>query len=446
MNNQSIQKQFWRYAVPTVAAMLVNGLYQVVDGIFIGQFMGADGLAGINVAWPVIGSILGLGMMIGVGTGALASIRLGEDDYLAAKQTLATGMMTLALCAPIVALIIWQFSAQFLRWQGIDGEVYNMGMQYLDVLIYGSMFTLASIATPFLIRNDDSPNIATALMVLGAIINIVLDYIFIALLDWQLTGAALATLIAQACVTILGISYFFTQRAKMRLSLADFRFRWNVLPRIMSIGLASFFMYAYGSIMVAVHNGLFAAYGDMVLIGSYAILGYIVAFYYLVAEGLANAMQPLVSFNYGARKHANMQQLFRITFVSAVGIGLVFVALLNLFPYHMVSIFNSTEIALIENTVIGIRLHLFALFLDGMIVVIAAYYQAIGYSRKAMLVTIGNIAIQIPFLYLLPKLWGVTGVWLAYPFSNIALAVVVGVMIKRDLKRLRNAGFAPINA
>ncbi|CAH0526765.1 MATE family efflux transporter [Vibrio hippocampi] len=436
MNNLSIQKQFWRYAIPTVAAMLVNGLYQVVDGIFIGQFMGASGLAGINVAWPVIGSILGLGMMIGVGTGALASIRLGEEDRDAAKQILATGMMTLALCAPIVAILLWQFSHQFLAWQGVDGEIYAMGMQYLDVLIFGAVFTLGSIATPFLIRNDDSPNIATALMVLGAVVNIVLDYLFIAVFDWQLAGAALATLIAQGVVTVLGIGYFFSRYAKMRLSVSDFRFRLTVLPRIMAIGLASFFMYAYGSIMVAVHNALFATYGDMVLIGSYAILGYIVAFYYLIAEGLANAMQPLVSFNYGARKQQNIKHLFNITIVSAVGIGVLFLVLLNLFPYHTVSIFNSTDTSLIDNTVLGIRLHLFALFLDGMIVVIAAYYQAIGYTKKALFVTVGNIAIQLPFLYVLPKLWGVTGVWIAYPISNIVLGVVVAMMIIRDLKRL----------
>lgn len=311
-----------------------------------------------------------------------------------------------------------------------------MGMQYLDVLIFGAVFTLGSIATPFLIRNDDSPNIATALMVLGAVVNIVLDYLFIAVFDWQLAGAALATLIAQGVVTVLGIGYFFSRYAKMRLSVSDFRFRLTVLPRIMAIGLASFFMYAYGSIMVAVHNALFATYGDMVLIGSYAILGYIVAFYYLIAEGLANAMQPLVSFNYGARKQQNIKHLFNITIVSAVGIGVLFLVLLNLFPYHTVSIFNSTDTSLIDNTVLGIRLHLFALFLDGMIVVIAAYYQAIGYTKKALFVTVGNIAIQLPFLYVLPKLWGVTGVWIAYPISNIVLGVVVAMMIIRDLKRL----------
>ncbi|GAL19664.1 MATE family of MDR efflux pumps [Vibrio maritimus] len=284
MKQKSIYQQFWRYAIPTIAAMLVNGLYQVVDGIFIGQYMGGEGLAGINVAWPVISVILGLGMMVGVGTGALASIKQGENDLAGAKQALATGMMALLALSPIVAIALWQFADEMILLQGAQGRMYELAMQYLDILIVGGVFALGSIAVPFLLRNDDSPNMATLLMVLGAVINIALDYWFIALLGWELTGAALATAIAQAVVTVLGIGYFFTSRAKMRLTLKDFKFQFHLLPKIFSIGLASFFMYAYGSFMVAIHNALFAEYGSVTLVGAYAILGYIVAFYYLIAE------------------------------------------------------------------------------------------------------------------------------------------------------------------
>lgn len=444
MNQKSIYQQFWRYAIPTVAAMLVNGLYQVVDGIFIGQFMGSDGLAGINVAWPVISVILGLGMMIGVGTGALASIKQGERDLVGAKQALATGLMALLALSPMVAVVLWQYADNMVLIQGAQGRIYDLAMQYLDILIVGGVFTLGSIAVPFLLRNDDSPNMATILMVLGAVINIVLDYWFIAVLDWELTGAALATAIAQAVVTVLGVGYFFTSKAKMRLSLRDFRFQWPLLPRIFSIGVASFFMYAYGSFMVALHNALFAEYGSMTLVGAYAILGYIVAFYYLIAEGIANAMQPLLSFNYGARREDNMRKLFNLAMFSSVLGGAVFVGLLNLFPYQAVSVFNSSEPLLIENTVIGIRLHLFSMFLDGFIVVAAAYYQAISHNRKALFVTLGNMLIQLPFLYAMPKLWGVTGVWIAYPLSNVALSLVVGVMMWRDIRKLRASGYETV--
>lgn len=440
MMNASIYSQFLRYTIPTVAAMLVNGLYQVVDGIFIGHYVGADGLAGINVAWPVIGSILGIGMLIGVGTGALASIRLGEKDHRGAKHVLTTGLSLLVVVSPVVALVLLQFSDHFLLWQGAEGRVYELGMQYLHILIFGCVFTLGSIAMPFLLRNDDSPNLATLLMVAGAVINIALDYLFIAWLGWELTGAAIATAIAQCAVTLLGFGYFFSLRARLKLSFPDWVFETRHLPQIFMIGVSSFFMYAYGSVMVALHNALLSQYGSQVLVGAYAIIGYIVTVYYLVAEGIANGMQPLASFNYGARHFDNIRKLLKAAMSIAVLGGIGFVILLNLFPFQVVSIFNSDDTQLIEGAVTGIHLHMFALFLDGFLVVAAAFYQSVNRGSKAMFVTIGNMLVQLPFLYMMPKLFGITGVWIALPISNIALSLVVLVLLWRDVRHLSHSG------
>ncbi|MDC5856085.1 MATE family efflux transporter [Vibrio europaeus] len=442
----SIYKQFWKYTIPTVAAMLVNGLYQVVDGIFIGRYVAADGLAGINVAWPVIGAILGIGMLLGVGTGALVSIRQGEGDNQGAKKILATGLLLLLILAPIVSGILYFFSEHFLRWQGADGKVYELGLQYLHVLIGACVFTLGSIAMPFLLRNDDNPNLATILMVIGAVINIALDYLMIAVWDWELTGAALATTIAQAVVTLLGLAYFFSSKANLRLKFSDVRLSLPVVPQIFAIGTSSFFMYAYGAVMVALHNNLFAQYGDVMMIGAYAILGYIVTVYYLTVEGVANGMQPLVSYNHGARKTENIRALLKIAMATAIVIGVVFVLVINLFPREFVSVFNSTDEKLIENTILGFRLHLFALFLDGFLVVASAYYQAINKGSKAMFVNIGNILVQLPFLYLMPKLLGISGIWLAFPLSNIALSAVVIVILMRDLRRYQTQQAEPVIA
>ncbi|EKO3433474.1 MATE family efflux transporter [Vibrio fluvialis] len=432
----SIYRQFLRYAIPTVAAMLVNGLYQVVDGIFIGHYVGAEGLAGINVAWPVIGTILGMGMLVGVGTGALASIKQGEKDLHSAKRILATGLLTLVMLAPIVATILWFFADDFLRWQGAQGRTFELGMQYLQILIIGCVFTLGSIAMPFLLRNDDSPNLATLLMVVGALCNIVLDYVLIAWLQWELTGAAIATAISQLIVTGLGFSYFFSKRAKLRLTRACLTMEWRYLPKIFAIGVSSFFMYAYGSTMVALHNSLIIQYGNAVMVGAYAILGYIVTVYYLTVEGIANGMQPLASFNHGARQYDNIRRLLKVAMSIAVLGGVVFVLMINLFPEQVIGIFNSNDPRLMEGAVFALKLHMFALFLDGFLVVSAAYYQATNHGGKAMFVTVGNMMVQLPFLYILPKLYGITGVWIAFPLSNIALSCVVGVMLWRDVSRL----------
>lgn len=432
----SVLRQFLRFTVPTVAAMLVNGLYQVVDGIFIGHYIGAAGLAAINVAWPVIGTTLGIGMMVGVGCGALASIKQGEGDASEARRILATGLLSLVLLAPIVAALLWWLADDFLRWQGADGRVMALGLQYLQVLMLSCVFSLGSIAMPFLLRNDDSPHLATLLMMLGAILNIVLDYVLIAIAGWELTGAAIATALAQMAVCVLGVYYFFSRRATMRLTRASLRLEWRYVPGMMHIGASSLFMYAYGAVMVALHNSVIMHYGDAVLVGAYAILGYIIVVYYFTAEGIASGMQPLVSYYYGAGQNENVRRLLKLAMSIAVLGGMLFVGLLNLFPGQVIGLFNADDARLMEGAAAALTLHLSALYLDGFLVVCAAFYQATNQGNRAMFVTIGNIMLQLPFLFILPKLWGMTGVWLAFPLSNLALSLVVAVMLWRSLRRM----------
>jgi putative MATE family efflux protein len=429
---KSIYKQFWQYTLPTVAAMLVNGLYQVVDGIFIGRYMGAEGLAGINVVWPIIGTVMGVGMMVGVGTGALASIHTGSGNRQKARTSLSTGLVLLLITYPVLVLTLWRYSEFFLLAQGIDGNALAMGSEYIEVLVPASFFTLGSIAIPFLLRNDGRPHYATFLMVLGALLNIVFDYLFIVRFGWELKGAALATALSQCVVTLMGVGYFFSKYATMRLRLSRFTIRFAEIPQILAIGSSSMVMYLYGSVMVAVHNWMFTQYGTVLTVGAYAVLGYILVIYYLTAEGIANGMQPLVSFNHGAKNGPAVKQLFSIACWSSILVGIVFVTALNVYPEEIIGIFNGDDPELMRDAVMGIRLHMFAVFLDGFIVVVAAYYQAIGDSKKAMFTTVGNMVIQFPFLYIFSQLFGLTGVWLAYPISNIALSVVLIWMIRKE--------------
>ena len=438
--SKSVYNKFWRYTLPTVAAMLVNGLYQVVDGVFIGRYVGSDGLAAINVTWPIIGAVLGLGMMVGVGTGAVISISQGAGNKEKAKTTLSTGLIFLFLLFPIVAIGLWHYSDALILAQGVDGQVFDLAKQYVDILVLSSLFSLGSIALPFLLRNDNSPNFATVLMVIGAVVNIALDYVLIALLGWELAGAAIATAIAQFVVTILGVGYFFSQFATMRISLKDLAFRIKQIPEICSIGASSMFMYVYGSLMIAIHNWMFTQFGNVLIVGAYAILGYIITMYYLTVEGIANGMQPLVSFNHGAKDKIAVRQLFNVAMWSSTVLGILFVVLLNIYPKQIISVFNDSDPELMRQTILGVRLHMFALFLDGFIVVVGAYYQAIGRSKKAMFVIVGNMLVQIPFLFSLPAFFGLVGVWIAYPLSNIAMTIAVIWMIKDEFKQEKTMG------
>ncbi|MBY5992554.1 MATE family efflux transporter [Ferrimonas balearica] len=432
----SVNRQFWRYVLPTVAAMLVSGLYQLVDGIFIGRHIGAEGLAAINIAWPIVGVLYGLGMMVGVGAGALSSLSRGEGHQARAQAQLGNGLVLLLLVSALATVGLWALGDWGLRIQDAEGPVLALGQDYLAVLLFAVPLALGSMALPFMLRNDGAPNRATALIVLGALTNILLDWWFIAELGWGLTGAALATALAQALVTLLGVAHFFTQAAQTRLRVADLRLRPFDAGRSCSIGLSSMLMYGYFSVVIALHNGLFLSYGDATVVGAYAIVGYLMAFYFLFAEGVASGAQPLISLHYGAGQYALMKRYARRMLVVAVGSGVLAVVLFNLAAGPLIRVFNDADPALFEATRHGLRLHMLAIYLDGFLFCVGVFFQSLGAGRKATLITLANMGIQLPFLLLLPPWLGLDGVWLALPISNVVLSLVAGTLLWREWQRL----------
>ncbi|PSW16380.1 multidrug efflux protein [Photobacterium rosenbergii] len=435
IDNKSIRKTFWRYAIPSVAAMLVNGLYQVIDGIFVGHYIGFEGLAGINMAWPIVGLIAGLGLLVGMGTGSLISIYKGEGNHNKAQQALSTGLGLIAIFGLLVMALLTMIAPSLLLAQGATGTPLAMGSAYIEVFTWGAVFTIAAGALPMLIRNDDSPNFSTALMMAGAVINIILDYIFIAHLDMGLKGAAIATIIAQISITVAAVGYFFTHYSKLRLSLRTLKFNFRIATNAVSLGTSSLFMYAYFSFIVAVHNKLFMDYGSAVHVGAFAIVGYLMTMYYLLAEGIASGMQPPVSYYYGAGHGKKIRATLILASKVVVLTGITSVIFLNLFPNTLVGLFSNSDPALATETVNGLRLHLFAMFLDGFIALASVYFMSVNQGGKALGISAGNMLVQLPFLYFLPQWLGVNGVWLSVPLSNILLAAIVVPLVWKDIQK-----------
>ncbi|MBY5921739.1 MATE family efflux transporter [Ferrimonas balearica] len=439
LSRQAVNRQFWRYVLPTVAAMLVSGLYQVVDGIFIGRHIGADGLAAINVAWPIAGVLYGLGMMVGVGAGALSTLSRGEGKLARARAQLGNGLVLMVLMAFGATALLWLLNEPALALQNAEGEVLALARDYLQVLLVAAPVALGSMALPFMLRNDEAPSRATQLIVVGAVTNILLDWVFIVELDWGLTGAALATSLAQLLVTILGIAHFFSARAQTRLTLADLKLRPYDAWRSCAIGFSSLLMYGYYSVVIGLHNALFLHYGDATVVGAYAIVSYLLAVYLLFAEGVATGTQPLISFHYGAGEYALMKRYIRRMLLVAVGSGVVALGLLNAFSTPVIHIFNNVDTHLIAATEHGLKLHLLALYLDGFIFCVGVIFQSFGASGKATGISLANMGIQLPFLLLLPHWLGLDGVWLALPISNIALTLVAGTLLWREWRRFAKA-------
>ncbi|KJG05038.1 multidrug transporter [Photobacterium angustum] len=434
-SSSNISKNFWRYTIPSIAAMMVNGLYQIVDGIFVGHYVGYQGLAAINMAWPITFVLSGLGLMIGIGSGTLISIARGEQNQINAQRAFNTGLILTFIISCLSFTAFTFFGDYFLQLQGAQQNIKHLALDYVSTFGNAAFITVLAGAMPMLIRNDDSPKIATTLLVIGALTNILLDYVFLGLMGWELKGAAIATLIAQGISCVGGLIYFCSQYStlKLKISLPDFSLSES--KKIMVLGSSALIMYLYGSFVVALHNYQFIIYGTELTVGAFAIVGYMMTMYYLVAEGIGEGLQPPVSYYYGAKQPQHIRQTLILAMKTTVIAGIAWFLLLTSFPSTLISLFNSSNSALTLEATQGIRLHLFAMFLDGFIVLATMYFMSVNQASKALVISISNMLIQLPFLYFLPKLLGVVGVWLTMPVSTMVLSCIVAVIVWRDINK-----------
>lgn len=433
---QNIAATYWRYSWPTVLAMLVSGFYQIVDGIFVGHVVGADGLAAINTAWPWIGLVAGVGLMAGMGAGIQCSIAQGAENMQKARQLILQGLWLIVLLGFSAGCLITVWGEELLRIQGVEAQVVRHASDYLRIFGWCSPLIMASLALPILVRNLGAPRLATGMILAGALANVLLDYVFIVRLGWGLEGAAWATVMGETLSVTIGVCFLFSK--KQPLTLRGLQV-WD-WPRpalcisILSSGFSSLLMYLYASFAVVLHNMALTRYGATVHVAAYAVTGYVMTLYYLLAEGLATSMQPIVSYFHGAGYAACVRQTFMLALRWIVGTGVIFVGLVLLLPSAWTRIFVSPDDAgLTEATVQALQLHLFALFIDGWLVLAAAYFQAINENSKAVTITLLNMLIQIPALLMLAPWLGITGIFLALPLSTIMLGAGVLVMLKRQL-------------
>lgn len=433
---QPVKPLFWRYVLPAIMAMMVNGAYQICDAFFIGRYVGSDGLAALNLTFPIVGVLYAIAMMVAVGGMALSSVARGAQDVQKAKNYLQLTLVTLVLVGILISVFLTPSLKFFLGLLGAEGEILSLSYSYAVIASVFAVLAMSGIAIPIIVRNDESPKFATFLMALGAGLNIVLDWVFIVFADQALAGVAIATLISQSIVAVLGFGYFFSSYAKIKLTMSDlFCFDLKRMYRIVATGVPTFMMHAYFSFMIALHNYLFLEYGSFTTVAAFTICGYLMMVNYLFAEGIATGVQPLVSYHYGANRKDRIKEFVRISTFYSIGAGALYVVFLNLFPETILKIFVPDDPKLLAEGIVGIRLHLFSIYLDGYIVIVTALLQAMTYTRASTILSLGNMLIQIPLLFILPLYLGVNGVWLAMPISNVFLGIVAFMMICHYLKR-----------
>lgn len=415
-----------RYVTPTVAAMLVTGVYVTIDGIFIGHILGQDGLAGMMLAYPICAVLYAVGALIGMGASARVSFLQGKGESQVARLIVGNALLLVLLASLLLSGIGLLYGEGLLRWMGAEGAVFDAGIAYLDWYALLGVFAVLSMAFTALLRNDGHPGLTTWILVAGGVLNVLLDYLLMAVLPWGLAGAAIATMLSQAMTGGLCLWHFLSRRSQLRIRWDSLRPDWRQIGQTLRLGFSSFLMYLYLSVVLAMHNKAMLAVGTSLHVAAYGVISYTEAFFYLIFEGIAMGIQPIASFNAGA---GLWHRVIRIRNL-ALGTTLI-IALLALFPLYLwpegaVYLFAGDNPALLPVATLGIWLYFWGLPLEGLLLVGATYFQAIGRARMASLLTGGKLVLIGGFLWLFSTLWGVAGVWLALPTSS---ALLIAIMV-----------------
>lgn len=435
-----LSRLFWRYVTPTVAAMLITGIYVTIDGIFVGHLLGQDGMAGLMLAYPICAVLYAVGALIGMGASSLVSFYLGKGNPAKARHIVGNALVMVLLASALLSFIGIRYGEPMLAWMGAEGEIFTAGLAYLQAYAWLGVFAVLSMAFSSLLRNDGRPGFVTIIMVVGGLLNVGLDYLLMVVFPFGLAGVATATMISQAVTGLACLWHFFTPRSQLRISWDTLRPDLALMSETVRLGVSSFLMYLYLSVVLALHNKALLAVGTSLHVAAYGVISYTEAFFYLVFEGIAMGIQPIASFNAGAGHWQRVLRVRNLALGVTLGIALCAMIPLYLWPEGAVYLFAGDNATLLPVASLGIWLYFWGLPMEGLLLVGATYFQAINRARIASLLTGGKLVLIGGFLWGFSTLWGVPGVWLALPTCSSLLVLVMWRAMRKESRAHPLAG------
>jgi putative MATE family efflux protein len=438
MKSGNIVNLFFKFAFPAVVGIVVAGIQGIIDGLFIGNAIGSQGLAAITLAYPAYMVIVSMGVIIGMGASSLTALQLGKGNLSGALDIMHNVFFLCLLTGAVFTVVGIIFCETSITLLGASGHTLDFAREYLRIISIGSVFMIISIALDPLVRNDGKPRLSMNIMIAGVIVNLVLDYIFIMRMGLGMSGAAFATIISFALPAVLFMYYLFSSKAKLRLRFKAMKLKFGTLLQILKAGLPSFAMQFSLALVFFAHNYMLLRYGSEIAVSAYGIIGYVFSIFYMLFEGIALGVQPIIGFNYGAGYYKRVSQILKLTMLSCILIGALGFVLIYTFPERVVRIFSQDESELLKVTLQGMKICMLSLFVEGTVLLTVIYYQSINRVREALVIYLGKIFIfLLPLLFVLPVFFGLAGVWSASPATEYIMAVITLCMLSKEFKFLR---------
>ncbi len=437
LSGASVGRLMVKYFVPAFVGVFVNALYNIVDRIFIGQGVGAEALAGVSVVFPIMLIMMGFAMLISTGTAVYVSISLGESKVQRAEQTLGTGFALMVIISVFIMIVTYSLKVPILRSFGASDETFHYANDYLDIILAGVIFQVIGFSLNHVIRSEGNARIAMYSMIISGCTNIVLDYLFIFRMGMGVKGAAYATIISMFLLMVWVLAHFLSHRPVIKLRRRNIRIRWEIVGKMVAIGMAPFSMQIANSFVQGLLNKKLIDFGGDLAVGAMGIVNSVISMVIMAIVAINMASQPIIGFNFGARSVSRVKEALRLSLIAASAIAVAAFILIQLIPGAIVRMFNSDSQELYSISVHGLRLVILAFPIVGFQVVASHFFQAIGKAKISMFATLFRQVIGlIPLLFLLPEFWGISGIWLAYPIADTMAAVVVYLFLVREWRRL----------
>lgn len=431
------------FAIPSILAMLVSSLYNIVDQIFIGQGVGYLGNAATNVAYPLSTICLAIALLIGVGGAASFNLNLGAGRQAEARRVVGSAVTMMVVLGLAYMVLVELFLPQLLRLFGATDSVMPYALQYTRITAVGMPLLIMTNATSNLIRADGSPRYSMTCMLLGAILNTILDPIFIFLCHWGVAGAAWATVIGQAASWLMAIAYL-PRFHNVHLMAGDFRFQPALWQRIASLGLSnSMNQLAITFVQIVLNNSLTfygaqTVYGSEIPLATSGIVIKINAILLAIIVGISQGTQPIISFNYGAGKYDRVRGIYLLAVKLALVISAVGFAAFQLFPRQIVSLFGTGDHLYFEFAVKFMRTYLMMVVVNCVQLLSSNFFAAIGKPIRGLLLALTRqVFFLVPLLVILPLFWGLDGLLFAAPVADFIAFVTSVLTMRAELRRLR---------
>ena len=432
LGEEPVLKLLWSFSAPAIVGMIVNAIYNVVDRIFVGQAVGDKALAALSFVYPFMTAIMAAGMLVGLGGTSLVAISLGQGNRKRAESIINNVCVFAIILELIVAALGYIFLKPLLRLFGTpEGIIMDYACDYMLIILAGAVFQGVGFSLNAIIRSEGNPKMAMVSMLAGAITNIVFDWLLTMVIRMGVIGAAIATILGQLA-TMLWVLFYFTKKSSLRLNLKGFRPDFSLISKTMFLGLSpALVQFAMATVNI-IYNNLLISYGNAELgagsgdiaVSAFAVYNSAMTLAIMPIFGFNQGVQPIVGYNYGARKYDRVQKAMKYGVAAATVFVVIGFTIIHLFPEQIVRAFNSSpqliklgRQALITNSM--------ALPLVGAQIICSNYFQYINRPRAATFFSLSRQCLfLIPALFIMPRFFGLDGIFYAQPVSDLISAAI----------------------